>query len=192
MANNSPNTTIPFTLENKKTLYDMVGKVHRLIDMIGTLTTALGNENETRERVSRLYDMVGTLTTALRDDRETREQALNDMSKKIDKFEKYIMVDYAKNIKSIRERLDELENRYDDLKRDSNPEKKLPGAGKRRRKTKKSAKTSKCKQYLKSKIKKTMREYKKKRKGVKSRKQALAIAYSQTKKKYPRCKLVKK
>lgn len=171
MANNSPNTTIPFTLGNKKTL----------------------------DKVDRLYDMIGNLTTALRDDRETREQALNDMSKKIDKFEKYIMVDYAKNIKSIRERLDatneaidELENRYDDLKTDSNPEKKPPGAGKRRRKTKKSAKTSKCKQYLKSKIKKTMREYKKKRKGVKSRKQALAIAYSQTKKKYPRCKLVKK
>ena len=171
MTNNSPNTTIPFTVENKKTL----------------------------DKVDRLYDMIGNLTRALRDDRETREQAMNDMSKKIDKFEKYIMVDYAKNIKMINERLDatneeidELENRYDDLKTDSNPEKKPPGAGKRRDKTKKSAKTSKCKQYLKKKIKKTMREYKNKMKGVKSRKQALAIAYSQTKKKYPRCKLVKK
>ena len=107
MANNSPNTTIPFTVENRKTL----------------------------DKVDRLYDMIGNLTRALRDDRETREQAINDMSKKIDKFEKYIMVDYAKNIKMINERLDatneaidELENRYDDLNR-KQPRKETPGCG---------------------------------------------------------------
>ena len=61
------------------------------------------------------------------------------------------------------------------------------GAGKKRKKTRSSA-SKKCKQYLKNKIKKTMHEYKKKTKGIKNRKQALAIAYSQTKKKHPKCK----
>ena len=60
-------------------------------------------------------------------------------------------------------------------------------AGKKRKKTRSSA-SKKCKQYLKNKIKKTMHEYKKKTKGIKNRKQALAIAYSQTKKKHPKCK----
>ena len=112
------------------------------------------------------------------------------MDKVADSPNKYLLDFYLKKV--VAKITSELENRYDDLKTDRNPENKLPGAGKRGGKTKKSAKTSKCKQYLKSKIKKTMREYKKKRKGVKSRKQALAIAYSQTKKKYPTCKLVKK
>ena len=60
-------------------------------------------------------------------------------------------------------------------------------AGEKRKKTRSSA-SKKCKQYLKNKIKKTMHEYKKKTKGIKNRKQALAIAYSQTKKKHPKCK----
>jgi hypothetical protein len=68
-----------------------------------------------------------------------------------------------------------------------NPKPIEKGAGKKRKKTRSSA-SKKCKQYLKNKIKKTMHEYKKKTKGIKNRKQALAIAYSQTKKKHPKCK----
>lgn len=45
---------------------------------------------------------------------------------------------------------------------------------------------SKCKKYLQKKIKINMHEYKKGR--FVSRKQALAVSYSQTRKKYPRCK----
>jgi hypothetical protein len=56
---------------------------------------------------------------------------------------------------------------------------------KSKRRTKRKYK-SKCRQRLNDKIKINMKEYKQ---GLfKSRKQAIAVSYSQTRKKYPRCK----
>ena len=46
----------------------------------------------------------------------------------------------------------------------------------------------KCNKFLSKKISKNMKEYKKGR--WKNRKQALAVSYSQTKKKYPKCDFV--
>ena len=58
------------------------------------------------------------------------------------------------------------------------------GRTKGRRKTRKSK--SKCRQRLNDKIKINMKEYKL---GLfQSRKQAIAVSYSQTLKRYPRCK----
>lgn len=58
------------------------------------------------------------------------------------------------------------------------------GKTKARRKTRKSK--SKCRQRLNDKIKINMKEYKL---GLfKTRKQAIAVSYSQTLKRYPRCK----
>ena len=60
------------------------------------------------------------------------------------------------------------------------------GKTKSRRKTRKSKSKSKCRQRLNDKIKINMKEYKT---GLfQSRKQAIAVSYSQTLKKYPRCK----
>jgi hypothetical protein len=61
------------------------------------------------------------------------------------------------------------------------------GKSNKRRRTKGKAK-SKCRQRLNDKIKINMKEYKE---GLfKSRKQAIAVSYSQTRKKYPRCKKI--
>ena len=87
-------------------------------------------------------------------------------------------VDVINKIKYTDRRIEPLGKKSEPIKKDS---------GKKRKKTRSSA-SKKCKQYLKNKIKKTMHEYKKKTKGIKNRKQALAIAYSQTKKKHPKCK----
>ena len=57
---------------------------------------------------------------------------------------------------------------------------------KSKRKHNKSKKKSKCKQHLNKKISINMKEYK--RGLFKSRKQAIAVSYSQTLKKHPRCK----
>ena len=57
-----------------------------------------------------------------------------------------------------------------------------------KRKFTKSKKKSKCKKYLGKKISINMKEFKK---GLfKSRKQAIAVSYSQTLKKHPRCKKI--
>ena len=53
---------------------------------------------------------------------------------------------------------------------------------------KKLSTKEKCKKYLQKKIKINMSEYKRGR--YKSHKQALAVSYSQAKKKYPRCRSV--
>ena len=55
--------------------------------------------------------------------------------------------------------------------------------------TKKQKLSRKCNNYLRKKIKKNMREFNL-GKGPKSRKQAIAIAYAQTKKRFKKCKKV--
>ena len=51
-----------------------------------------------------------------------------------------------------------------------------------------SIKENKCNKYLQTKIKVNLKEYKKGK--YKSYKQAIAISYSQTKKKFPKCKVI--
>ena len=51
-----------------------------------------------------------------------------------------------------------------------------------------SIKENKCNKFLQTKIKVNLKEYKKGK--YKSRKQAIAVSYSQTKKKFPKCKLL--
>lgn len=55
--------------------------------------------------------------------------------------------------------------------------------------TKKQKITRTCNNYLRKKIKKNMREFNL-GKGAKTRKQAIAIAYAQTKKRFKQCKKI--
>jgi hypothetical protein len=58
----------------------------------------------------------------------------------------------------------------------------------KKKRSKRVSNVNKCKKYLQKKIRINMSEYKNGR--YVSRKQALAVSYSQTKKKYPRCRSV--
>lgn len=57
----------------------------------------------------------------------------------------------------------------------------------KRKRSKRSSLKKYCRSKLSNKIKINMKEYKQKNKKIKSPMQAIAIAYSQIKKKYPKC-----
>ena len=76
-------------------------------------------------------------------------------------------------------------NRKRSVKKRQTKKKQLRSRTKKRNYSKSHPKKDKCYKYLKSKIKINMSEYKRGR--YSSRQQALAVSYSQTKKKYPGC-----
>lgn len=76
-------------------------------------------------------------------------------------------------------------NRKRSVKKRQTNKKQLRSRTKKRNYSKSHPKKDKCYKYLKSKIKINMSEYKRGR--YSSRQQALAVSYSQTKKKYPGC-----
>ena len=133
-----------------------------------------------KKRLDKLYDLIEKVEDRMDSVVGANNEETDKLHEETDKLRKDV------------ERLFKMNKMNNDVDDEALGEFKPESAGKKRRRKTKSNPTQKCKQYLRNKIKKTMREYKKKTKGIKNRKQALAIAYSQTKKKYPRCKLVKR
>ena len=160
MSVNSPDARIDFTKEEAE-------KIDNIRNLVLSYERPMRNLNG---RLDKLYDLIEKV-----EDRMDSVVAANE--EETEKLRKDV------------ERLFKMNKMNNDVDDEALGEFKPESAGKKRRRRRtKSNPTKKCKQYLKNKIKKTMREYKKKTKGIKNRKQALAIAYSQTKKKHPKCK----
>ena len=161
MSENSPDTDIPFTKKESE-------EIDNIRNLVLSYERPMRNLNG---RLDNLYDLI---------------------EKVEDRMDSVVEVNNEENEKLRKdvERLFKMNKMNNDVDDEALGEFKPESAGKKRRRRRrtKSNPTKKCKQYLKNKIKKTMREYKKKTKGIKNRKQALAIAYSQTKKKHPKCK----
>ena len=163
MSANSPDTRIDFTTRDSE-------KLNKNSDGILLLN----------KRLDKLYDLIEKVEDRMDSVVGANNEETDKLHEETDKLRKDV------------ERLFKMNKMNNDVDDEALGEFKPESAGKKRRRKTKSNPTKKCKQYLRNKIKKTMREYKKKTKGIKNRKQALAIAYSQTKKKHPRCKLVKR
>lgn len=163
MPANSPDTRIDFTTRDSE-------KLNKNSDGILLLN----------KRLDKLYDLIEKVEDRMDSVVGANNEETDKLHEETDKLRKDV------------ERLFKMNKMNNDVDDEALGEFKPESAGKKRRRKTKSNPTKKCKQYLRNKIKKTMREYKKKTKGIKNRKQALAIAYSQTKKKHPRCKLVKR
>ena len=177
MSANSPDARIDFTKGEAEKIDNIRNLVLAYNPAISGLREEVGLLNEfsktSEKRIKRLEDrMVGFM--------EAYNEETNKLHDELDDVGAYV-VKLRKDV----ERLFKMNNSNNDVDDEAVGENK---AGKKRRIKTKSKPTKKCKQYLRNKIKKTMREYKKKTKGIKNRKQALAIAYSQTKKKHPKCK----
>ena len=163
MSANSPDARIDFTKEEAE-------KIDNIRNLVLSYERPMRNLNG---RLDKLYDLIEKV-----EDRMDSVVAANE--EETEKLRKDV------------ERLFKMNKMNNDVDDEALGEFKPESAGKKKIRKTKSNPTKKCKQYLRNKIRKTMREYKKKTKGIKNRKQALAIAYSQTKKKHPRCKLVKR
>tara|TARA_B100000401_G_scaffold420440_1_gene345909 strand:+ start:1877 stop:2413 length:537 start_codon:yes stop_codon:yes gene_type:complete len=177
MSANSPDARIDFTKKDS----EKIDTIHNLILAYDSESSGLREEvrllnefSKTNEkRIERLEDKMVSFLEAYNEETNRLHDEIDDVG------------GYAEKLRKDVERIVKINNLKNEVDDDAVGENK---AGKKRRKKTKSKPTKKCKQYLRNKIKKTMREYKKKTKGIKNRKQALAIAYSQTKKKHPKCK----
>tara|TARA_Y100000741_G_scaffold186934_1_gene142155 strand:- start:1276 stop:1779 length:504 start_codon:yes stop_codon:yes gene_type:complete len=166
MSANSPDARIDFTKGEAE-------KIDNIRNLVLSYERPMRNLNG---RLDKLYDLIEKVEDRMDSVVGANNEETDKLHEEIDKLRKDV------------ERLFKMNKKNNDVDDEALGEFKPESAGKKRRIKTKSKPTKKCKQYLRNKIKKTMREYKKKTKGIKNRKQALAIAYSQTKKKHPKCK----
>lgn len=169
MSANSPDTDIPFTKKESE-------KIDNIRNLVLSYERPMRNLNG---RLDKLYDLIEKVEDRMDSVVGANNEETDKLHEETDKLRKDVERLFKMN---------NLNNSNNDVDDEALGEFKPESAGKKRRRKTKSNPTQKCKQYLRNKIKKTMREYKKKTKGIKNRKQALAIAYSQTKKKHPKCK----
>ena len=162
MSANSPDARIDFTKEEAE-------KIDNIRNLVLSYERPMRNLNG---RLDKLYDLIEKVEDRMDSVVAANEEETEKLRKDVERLFKM-------------NKMNKMNNDVDD---EALGEFKPESAGKKKIRKTKSNPTKKCKQYLRNKIRKTMREYKKKTKGIKNRKQALAIAYSQTKKKHPKCK----